>query len=272
MKLRRTAYSDNQKIVEIEVLRNFSDDLGKIYYITCWLLFTLIYAFKTDAYMDSMLFYLFFDICAIIYLFLDPITKKEMGYTGFLKVQKDLHTHFGSDFIWGIIWSIFGYFILVVCWEFFLEPIFPIIPYASPSNDITFQIVRTIPAEEMVFRGALVSLFYLFVTKLALKDESDPKVFRVKYYIAWISIAIITGIIFGVYHIPSKTTEYYPYILTIMNGIYYLTPFWVPIVYLSLLGILLGFIKARWGLTHAIIVHILNNFIALAMIGFIYIF
>lgn len=258
-------------IVKWEETRYKSNNIGKIFYLISWFLVVLTFVIRQDQsfFQDANLFYLYFDIMAVIFIFM----QVDSSYIIFTEGH-DFNTklfHFEKedkkkimDILSGMLIGSLILILFVFVWEYWVYPLFPIeTAQIDPNQEMIFQIFRTIPNEEMVFRGFAFSLFIslLFAIFGMKKSAINDKNFVFKYIVIWVVAIIFLGILFGVYHIPSYYSEsYYPFfVMYEEGGTIFLQHIIVPVMYLSILGIIMGVIYMRYGLVPALFIHIINN-------------
>jgi len=249
------------EIQQLEKFRAISDGIGIIYYIFAYSFIGLLFIFD-PLYQNTNDFYSNFDFRSIFFILLFFFTIKNVRF-----YQVELK-YYLSHFLEALIISFGLFFILYGLWESIIFNLFSVIQIPKASI-LTYQFVTTIPLEEMIFRGLYMNLIVLLLTKV-FRLNIEEKNAKTKYYLAWIITTIFTGILFGLFHLPKYTTSFYPnYLLGADALFYYVLPIFVPILYLSLLGIILGYIRFKYGLAFALLIHVLNNFIA-NLSGFVF--
>lgn len=271
------------RIIENEKIRAYSDDFGLVYYWTA-LLLGLILLFSQSVYIQQAnQFYLYFDIYALLFLITNLRVRKDYGAKdGFLKLDHDdVRVNYFRTIIVGTLWSAAIYMVFVyVIWNPITSLISPTPAAIKEISDaerleLTFQVIRSIPLEEFVFRGLGMTLVVFLLGTLILRipdglkfrelatDAQEENKYVLKYRIVWIVAILITGIGFGLLHEFNYITEYFPYypLYDELGGLFGFQHIAVPIIYLCMLGIMLGYFRYKWGLIPCIIVHILNNFL-----------
>lgn len=279
-------------IIKLERRRNFSDDLGILFYGIAWFVVGMYFLFMGDSLIDAMNYwYLFFDIMAVLFLILNYWIRKSYGaLDGFLVSHDESgESQFFDNMAYtikGCLYSSLIYlFFIVVIWANIYQ-LLPIRPAQTSDEAIwNFQVFRSIPLEELAFRGLGITLCVFVLAKIfgldtylkyhnliAANDRELNWKVGITYTLIWVISFIAIGIMFGLYHLPKYRTNnpYYPE-LPIYNSRYeivgYISVF-VPITFLIILGILIGFMRYRWGLLPCIFVHILNNYLALFGVPF----
>jgi LPXTG-motif cell wall-anchored protein len=118
---------------------------------------------------------------------------------------------------------------------------------AQGRDELSFQIFASIPAEELTFRGMFYFLIYYLAREIIFdvksipeNDRDERRYSKVNEWAAFISI-IITGIAFGMYHLTR-----YGFDLSV-------------IIYLSILGIILGIVCYKHSIFAAYLLHVANN-------------
>jgi len=256
-----------------EEKRNRGNHLGIFIYISLYLFALLPFNFSNHPYISLVMnFYIFFDILAILYIilfFYKERKTREFELKQLFKFPSALELFFMALFV-GIC---YGCFKLIYIFTLpFLANIF--------TEDLWIEIfflIRVVPVEEIVFRG--LGLFLLIETLnitfnkerykevIIIKSKKTTTKFdRINKIIWYISIIII-GIVFGFYHFFRFYNEYtFPYYEIISNGELIRLHISVPIMYISILGLLLGICQMKFGLTGAMGLHFINNFFANAII------
>lgn len=258
-------------IAKWEETRFKSNNIGKIFYLISWFLVVLTYVIRRDSsfFEDANLFYLYFDIMAILFIFMRAdssyiiFTENNEENTRMFHFEKDDKPRI-MDMFSGMFFGSLALLLFVFIWDYWVYPFFPITTaQLDPAIDeMVFQIFRTIPNEEMVFRGfAFTLIISVLFAIFKMKNQRLDKGFVMKYLTIWILAIIFLGILFGVYHIPSYyDSDYYPYFVIFQEGgTLYLQNIFVPVLYLSILGIITGIFYMRYGLIPALYIHVINN-------------
>ncbi len=267
----RRLYKEDQDIFYVELddkltmeadRREFSDEIAIMYYAFTWLVVGLSYLVSETTFDIANEFYLKMDFIAIIYIALFGRLVPETN-SKFLQFE-------GSEFMRKRFWLLkstiislimFGVFIFL--WSAIMKP--PMIQGSIFDYLSIFFAARSVPVEEMGFRGLEIAFIYALMYRWMNlgEDGVDPKKRVIGNTIINIVASVVSGIHFGLVHITKYVKlGYAPFYPKYVDGVLFLMPIWYPIVYLCLLGILLGYIQRHYGLSCAIIVHVLNNFIA----------
>lgn len=260
------------------------DDLGIYLYIAGWFFIGLLFTFSNNkSIQNSNTFYLFFDVVGIFYIIFHYVRK----FLENRKKEKDLKIfdfpHI-NDLGYMIAFVIIIFGILFLFETYLLPPLNQLLIGSFEST--AFNYVRVIGTEEITFRGIGYFLIYYSISTLINHSNDSKKtpekykmdlstpsneLFSIRSYSRWkkneiiinyITI-LITGIIFGLYHFPKFFVEStFPY--------FYLNSFKfhiaIPVIYLTILGLALGLVKYKYGLSASIFLHFLNNFFATAII------
>lgn len=229
--------------------RREGDDLAIYFYGFGWIFFGISFIFTQDVFfIDAMNFYVFFDVLALIFIF-----------TYFY--QKDEHKFDFPDpkpFVGSLILVLLG-MVAIYFIGLFLSLLFP---YGIEAQGemfegnvlqyILFQVFRSIPVEELAFRGLAIDLFVIPLTKFSnmlqksevvQESEGLQKFFEnSSRKLIWAIAIIITSLFFGFYHIFRYDR-------------------WDAVIYLFLLGIILGFLRYTYGIFSSILLHVANNLI-----------
>ncbi|MFX1453775.1 MAG: CPBP family intramembrane glutamic endopeptidase [Promethearchaeota archaeon] len=249
--------------------RRKGDDLG-IFITLNAIIFIIIFSnlFDTDRIRSYNQFYLLFDIIFILFIFVFFLEKKLREE----KVKFIEFPDFESSFYMLIF--VFVIFLIYVGINRIIEPF--MYDSSEPLNftsrmtlfntmDI-FQLVRVVPFEEIVFRGFGMFAIGYFLTDTFNKDKTSENFERNEKAI-WYFAIIVTGILFGLCHIPKYLeNEHFPYFIFYIGGQPRLVHIFFPIFILSIFGLLLGLCQYKFGLTAAIILHTANNYFADAVI------
>ena len=107
---------------------------------------------------------------------------------------------------------------------------------------ILLQVSRTILTEELVFRGLALTVFLIMFNKI----------FKLDMKISIIASIAISSLIFGGLH-------YFKFAQMELGQVEIVT----SVIFLSVLGILCGILKVKFGLWAAMLLHIINNIIAI---------
>lgn len=137
-----------------------------------------------------------------------------------------------------------------------LLPVFISGSLSESQEFILFQIFASIPAEELVFRGLAIMIFFRIshdiICKIAgfteKEQETNETAIKVAYFIA----IFVSSIIFGLYHRYRYGDDLY------------------KIVYLTILGAILGLATYKRGLFTAFLIHAFNNLAPLIFSNIVY--
>lgn len=229
--------------------REAGDDVGILWYGFTWILSIVLLIGGDPAIVAWMGFYLYLDFGAALFIIfymwrsIDKVIDKP-SVTLIFKLIVYPCTALGILYLIGLI----------------LKTFLP--GEIIPTNAIqywAFEYFRLVNSEEMFFRGFVIDLFVIMggmrerqTYKVSLKEffatEHDNKNTKIFFMIGM----VVSGILFGYLHYQA-----YP------NAIY-------PLVYLSLLGIACGFLRFKYGLIAAIILHALNNIIASIFVALLF--
>jgi hypothetical protein len=198
----------------------------------------------TDFYESFDLRVLFF---VILYFSVKILEKRKEERERVLEFPKPIDLFYMGSFSIGLL----GF--LVIFNSLVLVPIF----IGNAGNSLTIEIfshLRVIATEELVFRGLGIFLITYPLTYFLNKDNGDKKEFLI-----WITAITIIALIFAFFHYPKYyDPSNFPYFLQYGERVHIA----LPMLYLFLLGFLLGFARYKYGLTSAILIHFLNNVFA----------
>jgi membrane protease YdiL (CAAX protease family) len=245
--------------------RRINDTLAKAYYIVCWIYIGAMYLFSTNSTILNLNDrYFAFDILTIIYLMVD-YRLNIMHQKESFPMDSHRLAHYGEDTLKAVLTCFLIFGGLIVIWEWIIYPLIPIVPASGTNDLILYQLTRSIPLEEYFFRGlimlSIVTLLNFFFLK---KGENELSHKRKEAIIWWVAI-IISAIMFGFYHLPKYLAyESYPFIPIVNSEDAIIGYMWVgfSIIYLVLLGLVLGYTRYRFGLLYALLIHMANNILA----------
>lgn len=237
-------------------IREQGDDLGVFIYITTWFFVVLAFVISQDTeIMNVNSFYLFFDVICIIYIVLYFFKKK-------IKGKKELF-EFPNAFSFV---SMFFYTIILFCIALIINntisPLMQTVYFEGNILRETFMLIRVIPVEELVFRG-----MGFFIVSYLLNSVFNKKENTKRERIIWYVTILLVGTMFGLYHFPKfYDVETFPYFYLNTQGILMKIHIACPILYLSLLGFVLGVCRYKYGLVSAMFLHFINNMISDAIV------
>jgi len=237
-------------------IREKGDDLGIFIYITTWFFVILAFVISQDIEIISINnFYLFFDVICIIFIILYFIDKR-------MKDKKELFEFpDGYSFISMIFYTIILFSIALII-NVTISPLIQTIYFKGDIVKEIFVLIRVVPVEEIVFRGMGFFIVIYILSKI-FNTEKNPK----REKIIWIFTIILIGIMFGLYHFPKfYNAETFPYFNLNIQGTITKVPIIYPILYLSMLGVVLGICRSKYGLVSAMLLHFINNIVADAII------
>lgn len=228
------------------------DDLGIFIYLSSWFFIILLSSFSTDqAILNLNSFYILFDVIALLYIIVfigrKFLHREEKGIQDLFTFPNWLELLKGLSFIF-MMYAIL--LIYSISQNVFL---------GNGNTIVTsiFSIFRVVPTEELVFRGLGMFLISYILTGIFNEKKAGRK-----EWIAYLSV-LITGIMFGIYHLPKYfMSEIFPYTIISMGEEDFMIHVAYPITYLCVLGVLLGLCKMKHGLYSAILLHALNNALA----------
>jgi hypothetical protein len=243
-----------QNVQETEILRFYSNNYGKLYYLFCLFFFGLMYWFSTDPEIQTANYvYLLFEILAIAFILLEGkfLGRPNEDERNPFRITGDDQRIVFKGIAKGLVVGMFVYFIFDIIWFYVSD----LLVAGSLAEDPIYQATRSIPLEELAFRGFGMMIIVGFLYKLLDLNPSstartDSEGFLFRYRAIWGFGAIFTGIAFGLYHIPSW----------LARGESITFSIWIPIIYLCILGVILGFLQYKYGLSIVILIHLLNNF------------
>jgi membrane protease YdiL (CAAX protease family) len=231
-------------------IKNVSNDLFFVFFFFGFLVYGLPVQFRNpnDLVFQYYQFYLYFVVIGIAYIIFAKVEKVfSMMKKTEEKRKKAKLIELGSITEYAqIIITVFLGFLLMYLVSYFL-PLGTGIFSSAGRDLLLFQIFGSIPAEELVFRGMGMLIFTSIFREIIFDIKNVPELDRdqLKYqnvekgsqYIA----IIITSTLFGIFHVWR-----YGYNL------------WV-IVYLTILGFILGFAYYKHSLFAAFLLHVANN-------------
>lgn len=237
-------------------VREKGDDLGVFIYITTWFFVILAFVISQDTKIIGVnSFYLFFDVICIIYMILYFMTKR-------MQEKKELFEFpDGYSLIFMIFYTIILYCIISII-NVTVSPLIQTIYFEGDILKEIFMLIRVVPVEELVFRG-MGFFIVIFILSKIFNTEDNPK----RETIIWYFTIVLIGIMFGLYHFPKfYKAETFPYFLLNAQGTIIEVHIAYPILYLSLLGFVLGLCRKKYGLVSAMLLHLINNLVANAII------
>lgn len=221
--------------------RERGDDLGIFIYGISWAYFGAALVLLQDPALEgAMKTYIYFDILCVMFIILHlwRSSNKKIDLPTramWVKVLPTVAVLMSALYITSlIIRAIFS-------GQMFYTPAF------------IFEYFRIIPTEELAFRGLGIEVFLLLDAKTSRKEvsaNSSLKELLNEHKIFYIG-AIASSVLFGSLHYRA-----YPHQT-------------IPLVYLTLLGFSLAFLRFKYGLFSCLMLHAINNLYASATLGVI---
>jgi len=242
--------------------RDRGDDLGIIAYSLFWMYFVTILVLTQDlAVALAQQFYIWFDLLCIIFLVLHLWKKKSRHVPG--KTDFSLPT----KIMWIKVIPLVCILLLVLyISSVFIFAMFPQMSTTNASTSTTsldfqyllYGYLRIVPTEELAFRGLGIELFLLLEpVQLVTTSFHNSAIEQIKQNKYFITGAISSSFLFGLLHFRA-----YPDVIG-------------PLIYLIILGFMLAFLRFKYGLFAAMMLHALNNLFAsgllIAMIAMLFI-
>jgi membrane protease YdiL (CAAX protease family) len=222
--------------------RERGDDLGIFVYGISWAYFGAILVILQDPQLENaMKTYIYFDILCVLFIMLHLWRSKNK--------KIDLPTR--SMWIRALPTIAVLMSVLYIA-SLIIRAMFSAQLYSTP--EFIFEYFRIIPTEELAFRGLGIEIFLLLDERSGSKERTmkgaslkdlinEHKVF----YIG----AIASSILFGSLHYRA-----YPHQT-------------IPLIYLTLLGFCLAFLRFKYGLFACLMLHAVNNLYASAVLAII---
>jgi hypothetical protein len=169
-------------------------------------------------------------------------SKEKVCKTRFIGFPK------GMKLLWIFIFAIIGFFIIVL-YNFIMVFIEGFAFFSKEGRDfLMFNIFVSIPVKELVFRGLLYDIIYIIVIELFIQNNKKKFKYRARSLgidnIAHFCSILLSSITFAMYHLYR-----YGYDL------------WT-IIYLLILGVILGLLRRFFGLFAPYLTHVFNNIAA----------
>lgn len=254
-------------LIKTEKMPKASDDLFIIFYLLGWVVYSLPLSFNPFSNSRANFdWYIYFSIVAIAYIVFiklnHVITKlKEINSTADLHKLSLFNLGNKRDYLLIVFYGLVGfataYFI-----GFFMEFLeYPTAQITQKNEIMLFMAFVSIPVEEIVFRGLLLDIMLIFVSEILfdikqVKREERHKKTKLNNEInkmAYVSAIIISSLSFAMYHLPR----------------YGFVP---PIIYLFILGVIMGIGRYYGGLMVSYLIHLFNNMYATYFTAGIYSF
>lgn len=241
------------KSLEIDNERRLvSDDIFIIFYFIGWVIYSLPLMFRdnTDIIKQYFDLYLYFTIISASYLILVKLNH-------LIKKLRDRDKSI-SLFELGNAWIYLDIFVisasLMMC-VFVISVLLPEPQSGFLTEDgrdfLLFMTFVSMPVEEIVFRAmaidivlAIVKEIIYDIKKISREERLGESEFNKKVSnFAWVIAIITSGLAFAFYHIDRYGFDTW------------------TIVYLLIMGVVMGFARYLGGLTSAYLIHLINNFI-----------
>lgn len=252
------------EIVNWEMKRKYSDDLAKLYYALVWLIYGIYWIISLQhdpVWQYTNAFFQNFDLIFLFWLLLEKSMAPDLRPQQHFMEKPAIKGFSRAKYITsGIFVGSIVLFLNLLLYHLILVPYFAPIPIASISNSVF--LLRGVPPEEFVFRGFMMSIIFFLLTRSPTIMKKFKEGNNKLYHGIWIALAIGTGLIFGLYHLPTYylNNPNFPYV--IIDG--YMISAWRNIIYIIFLGVILGLLRHKYGLLPCIYVHTVNNFISIS--------
>ncbi len=217
------------------------NDLGIFLFFAGWFITGMLFTFSSNPIINQILnFYVFYDLMALGFVLI------HFSYSHKLHSDEDYKfMHFkdftGQDVFRGIgyVGLAFGILLIsnfVINMSFvFLASQFDLIEEYTTTTNVILQVSRTIMTEELVFRGFILLLTMIFCMEICKLDTKIASAFAI----------LISGVSFGLIHYFRYGADY------------------AALISLMVLGFLCAFLTIKEGLWAAIVLHVVNNLVAI---------
>jgi membrane protease YdiL (CAAX protease family) len=253
-------------------LRKASDDIFILFWILGWVIYILPLQFRdpSDLMVVYGQFYLQFGILGLAYVILIKINHfyQAMQMEKAEREKAEMF-EFGSKvrFVEIILISVLVFCLVLLSSYLIPSNLSEGILTEDGRDYLLFNVFYSVPAEEIIFRGLVFDLIFLFSFRILLycgkipqeyrnhkiidaqiqnqhkKEEMHKKLSKFENWAFLIAIGI-SSLSFVIYHIPRYGFD-----------------LWV-LLYILILGFALGFAKRYYGLLSAFLIHLLNNLVA----------
>jgi len=190
----------------------------------------------------------------------------------YLEFEKEKETLFRfykfTDFIYMFLFII-SLFLIYSLINYLIAPLMQNAFLSGDFANELFSLLRVPTTEELVFRGMGIFIIVFILSGVFNSNRNGKNYERNETIIWWMAI-ILTSIMFGLYHFPKfYNPATFPYFYLNLSGHQIKIHIFFPIFFLTLLGIMLGVARMRYGIFASIMLHIINNYYATAIIYFI---
>ncbi len=225
-------------------------DLGIFLYLLGWIIVGIVFTFTTNTTIQHILnFYLYYDIIALCFIVVHfGYNHKRHSSSNYKFLSFE---YFGSeDLVRGLAY-VGACFVVLIVVNFVLGFLFTLaqisfINVYNTNTHVLLSVSRTILAEELVFRGLILTCVVIFCREILRLKESILKIIAI----------VISGVAFGLLH-------YFRYVKPLADSQGFSLSLFQPIFYLSILGLLCGYLAIKEGLWAAILLHVFNNLVAI---------
>ncbi|MGQ4876066.1 MAG: CPBP family intramembrane glutamic endopeptidase, partial [Promethearchaeia archaeon] len=235
------------------------DDLGIFFYLLGFATIGVLFSFTQNNVLKNLInFYIYYDILAICYIMLHFFYvhkfyfRNDLQYISGLQIEPHEKYSFLNfkkldiaEISYGLGASIIFLLLLIVIDRVLNASYSTIQTQGSlfnineftPGTYIILMLGRLVITEELVYRGLILTIVFLLFSKI----------FRIPEKISMVFAIMVQAVMFGLIHYFRYQDD--PH-------------FTVIIIYLICLGLFCGILKAKYGLWSAILLHSLNNLLA----------
>jgi membrane protease YdiL (CAAX protease family) len=219
------------------VTRERGDDTGVLLYGAFWVYIQSTLLFTNDASLrDQMFFYLYFDLMCVIFMVMHLWRSS----------NKHIDIVRPSNIVDLVPWVIAGMLGLIIL-GYVLDLTIGNVIGAALQENMLFHFLRLIETEELVYRGLAIEVFLLLDRTRPLEQSEDMSAWHLfgkhKFFFAG---SIASSIFFGAAHYDAYAGAI------------------APLLYLTIMGFVAAFLRFKFGLIAPILLHVLNNYIAMS--------